>query len=527
MGDKRRTKNKVLHILTVFHLLCETIFLICVKILFGGLMVNQKLYAQICQLHKEEIGEILYLFLYENMSPILITPEIIKLKVDTFSLPYLEKNNHNYQMFEHTLQQLLFSDQFELSFVSEFDQEVLSNNEKITELTKASPINNEVNNPPKTQSLEAMLEAIEQPISSSNIIKDPNLESATQLFQTNLANNLTFNNFFYSYENKQIVDAAKLLIDTIDNPHFNPLFIYGSSGIGKTHILNAIGNQLHDQYPNKKILYLHSQTFIDEFQSLFNGATSNTNRKNEFKNKYNSIDILLMDDIQHLEGKELTIQEFFGIFEKMRNNNKIVVLASDKHPEKINFEERLITRFISGLTCEMKIPDSNTKKVIFQHHAQKRNFTITDTAINIFIKNSTNVRALIGYLNAITLYLISNDVEELEITEEIAQIILNKNKGHNQKFTDEDILKIIADYFNIKISDIRSRKRNHNIVNARHFSAYFLRQHLNLKHSKIAYSLGFKDHSAALNAIKAAEEKFEKDEFKKDYRKLNQIINKY
>lgn len=533
-------------------------------------MINTQLIENILEVHRNKIGNPLFLFLFEDILPLQVDNENFILAVDSMSLPFLANGEYNYNQFKTSISQVLFTDNFNLAFT-----EHKSNNIKLPNLNQNNSINQEINinqnimsNKQKNEDINKEVESsfnsntnndkqnndflnnniqVEENKSPANLNNFTKLNSesstnlnnidettdiqnskseniSTELYVNNLSNNLTFNNFFYSYENKQIIDAAKLLIETIDNPQFNPFFIYGASGIGKTHILNAIGNQIVLKYPKKHIFYLHSQLFIEEYTSLFTGGINNTNKIEEFKTKYNNIDVLLIDDIQHLESKEGTISEFFGIFEKMRNNNKIVVIASDKHPEKINFEERLITRFVSGITCEMKIPDSNTKKEIFYYHAKERDFRITDSAVDVFIQNSKNVRALIGYLNAITLYSISNDLNNSQIDENIANMILNKNNGIKQELTDDDIIKIIADYFQIKISDIRSKKRKHNIVNARHFSAYFLRNHLNLKHSKIAYCLGFRDHSAALNAIKSADEKIKKDEYKETFEKLNRII---
>lgn len=488
--------------------------------------MDNTLYLQILESHKSKIGEELYQFLFDEAQPVIISDSKIVISIDDFSLNYLSKESEHFDSFYQTAGQVLFSNNFELTFLTR-QEEIHYNvyeNPTIPLVKQRDPLTSELTSLDIDLFDEINTEvAVETPLNVE--VELPRSDSAYSYTSTNLSNNLTFENFFYSYENKQVVDAAKLIIETANTPEFNPFFLYGASGIGKTHILNAIGNELFKQYPEKNVLYLHSQIFMEEYTSLFTGGINNTNKIEEFKDKYNQIDVLLIDDIQHLESKEETIKEFFGIFEKMRNNNKIIIIASDKEPQKINFEERLITRFVSGLTCQMKIPDTNTKKEILQYHALKRDFIITDDATKLFIENSPNVRTLLGYLNAITLYSISNDIKEMKITREIALSILNNNTNTSQELTDQDIIKIIADYYKIKSSEIRGRKRHKKIVNARHFAAYFLRVNLRQKHSKIAYTLGFKDHTAAINAIKTAEDKSKKDEYIDDFENISKLLN--
>lgn len=484
-------------------------------------MVDKSLFDKLINTHKNNINnDELFDFIFKNVKPLIVTKEQIILEIDEFSSKFLLPNSLNYNLFLQTCKEVIQIDNINLEFIT---SNAINNNESIS-LTEhleyiESDIDNEINN-------DNINSNNYDYTSNTSLYLDDNKENNKFNYNdTNLSNNLNFKNFFYSYENKKIIDAAKLVIDNLENPTFNPFFIYGISGIGKTHILHAIGNEIYNTYNNKKILYLHAQIFIEEYSSLFTGGINNTNKIEEFKEKYNSIDVLLIDDIQHLEAKEASLNEFFGIFEKMRNNNKMVIIASDKHPQKIHFEERLITRFLSGLNCQMQIPDSNTKKEIFYYHAQNRDFIIDDDAVLIFINNSKNVRELIGYLNTITLYLISDDIPDMQITSKIANTIINRTSMNPKELTEDDIIKIIADYFNVKISDIRSNKRNKNIVTARHFCAYFLRKKCNQKYTQIAYNLGFTDHTAAINAKKAADKKINSQEYERDYNKLNKIIN--
>lgn len=471
-------------------------------------MIDKKLFKNIMQTHKPKIGNYLYYFLFSDCIPIIVNNNEIILSLDDFTLDFIKPGSKNFNLFLETIQEVLFSDDIKLSFVlfEEKLQSELSNDS----LFDTTPLNEDTN----LSKINTYIEPSNEPIELvSNYTYD----------FTNLSPNLTFKNFFYSYENKQIIDGSKLIIDSLENPTINPLFIYGKSGIGKTHILNAIGNEMFAKLPNTKILYLHSQTFIEEYTSLFKGGLDNTNKIDEFKKKYDEIDVLLLDDIQHLESKTGSINEFFGIFEKMRNNQKIVIIASDKEPKKINFDNRLISRFLSGLTLEMKIPDQDTKKEIFYYHARNRKIKIEDAAVDIFIKYASNVRALIGYLNSITLYLISNDYENQKIDTNDANVIL-KISNNEKKLTEEDITKIVASHYKIRISDIRGKKRQKEIVSARHFLAYFLRIKLNKGYEQIAYSLGFSDHTAAMNAYKSAQKKILDPKHQEDFKKLENLL---
>ncbi len=501
-------------------------------------MDDKNLLTTIINEHKNTIGENLFNFLYLDAKFDFKYQNNFIVYVDKFSLKFLNSNSKNYNLLKKTISKITYSNDFNLDII---DKNEMHKNVKESYIN--SYLNSNKNKENKTSDITGFfdtfaLDNLNNEINDLDINiseeqnkyyinehekKDTTKESKYK--ETKLKSNLTFKNFFYSYENKQVINGAKLIISEIDDPQMNPFFIYGASGIGKTHLLNAIGNEIFNIDENRNILYLHSTDFIEEYTSLFKGGLNNTNRIEEFKNKYMSIDVLLMDDIQLLESKEGSLNEFFDIFEKMRNNNKLVVIASDKHPNYINFEQRLITRFLSGLNCEVKTPDTDTKKQIFSHYASLRDITIDEEAITVFIEHSNNVRTLLGYLNAITLSFISNDNYTNKVTKDDAIKILNTTSGKETNLTEKDIISIISDYYKVSEKDIKSKKRDKNIVTSRHFIAYFLRKKLRQKHVKIAYVLGFKDHTAAMNAIKQAEKKSKSKEYIKDFEKLSQIIN--
>ncbi len=478
-------------------------------------MVDLELWDNICLKYKEEIGEQLYEFLLSGSKPFIVSNSEAIIVVDDFTKRFFEKDSDNYKIFSNAFSSVTYTDSFSLDFIT--DKEILNYANKSNDKKHNFYIDKNV--------LKDVNDRVEDNIEETNLYVQPNQQTTNSYNKTRLQSNQKFKNFFYSYENTMVINAAKLVIDTIDNLEVNPLFLYGQSGLGKTHILNAIGNEIYEQNPNKNILYIKSTDFLEEYTDLFKGSLDNTKKIDDFKNKYASIDVLLIDDIQQLETKEASLNEFFNIFEKMRNNNKLIVIASDKHPKKIHFEERLITRFLSGVNVEIRLPDTDTKKQIFSYYAMQRDINIQEDAISIFIDNSSTIRELLGYINAITVAFISNETDSLNINKDDAKKIVTKANGKPFSITEEDIIKIITDYFKVSKKDILSDKRTKDIVNARHFIAYFLRNKLNYKHVKIAYTLGFKDHTAALNSIKTAEKKSKDEKYKDDFQKISQLIN--
>ncbi|MFV0287935.1 MAG: DnaA ATPase domain-containing protein [Mycoplasmatales bacterium] len=491
-------------------------------------MIDNNLWNTICNEHKKVIGDSLFDFLFNKASPYKINNTELIIIVDSFSLKFLDHDSQNYLLLAKTCANILYSDTFKLEILDTIPNNQFFNNTSTNDATNID-LQKQLESIQSMQNIPEELPKLiaEEPSPTTNIFKKVTTEDSynNNYKLTKLKSNLTFKNFFYSYENKQVINGAKLIINEIENPSMNPLFIYGESGIGKTHLLNAIGNEVLNLHPEKNILYLHSTDFIEEYTSLFKGALDNTHKIDDFKEKYSNIDVLLVDDIQALESKEGSLNEFFDIFEKMRNKNKMVIIASDKHPNLINFEKRLITRFLSGLNCEVKIPDTDTKKQIFSYYALDRDIIIDEEAISVFINHSNNVRELLGYLNAITLSFISNDNFTNSINKEEAIKILNTTNGNINKFDEEDIINIICDHFKVTKKDLTSKKRAKNIVTCRHFTAYFLRKNLKQKHNKIAHTLGFKDHTAAINAIKQAQKKSKTDKYLKDFNKISQIIN--
>lgn len=344
--------------------------------------------------------------------------------------------------------------------------------------------------------------------------------------ETRLNRTFGFKNYFYSHENQKIIRACKEIIGSVSKPNFNPVFIYGESGIGKTHLINALGNEIFDLDNNYNIRYTTGPNFLSEFTGLFQGGINDVDAIDNFKKKYYNLDVLIIDDIQLLEGKESSLNEFFSIFENLLQAGKQIIITADKKPEDIQFEQRLITRFLSGLTLEIRTPDSDTKKQIFNYYAAEKELTVDEDAIQIFIDNSNSVRALLGYINAIHMHFLNDDLESSSFTKMDALEFVNSTTGNMHNYTPKEIIAIVADHFDIDEEQLKKRSRKANIVTARAFAAYFLQLKLKLNYKTIADYVGVKEHTTAMRAIKKIEEEHSSPKYKDDFIKLSNKMNR-
>ncbi len=344
--------------------------------------------------------------------------------------------------------------------------------------------------------------------------------------ETRLNRTFSFKNYFYSHENQKIIRACKEVVSSLDKPNFNPVFIYGESGIGKTHLITALGNEIFDLGKDYNILYTTGPNFMAEYTGLFTGGINDVDLIDSFKKKYYNLDVLIIDDIQLLEGKETTLKEFFSIFENLLQAGKQIIITSDKRPEQIGFEDRLITRFLSGLTLEIRTPDSDTKKQIFNYYASEKELNVDEDAIQIFIDNSNSVRALLGYINAIHMYFLNDDLESSSFTKMDALEVVNSNTGNMRNYTPKEIIAIVAAHFEIDEEELKKKTRKAPIVKARSFAAYFLHLKLKLNYKTIADYVGVKEHTTAMRAIKRIEDDHAKPKYKEDYEMLSKKLNK-
>lgn len=319
--------------------------------------------------------------------------------------------------------------------------------------------------------------------------------------------------------NNNFAHAASLAVAESPGEVYNPLFIYGGVGLGKTHLMHSIAHFILDKNAKKKVLYVTSETFTNELiEALKNGRTAgNESAMSKFRDKYRNNDVLLIDDIQFIIGKESTQEEFFHTFNHLHTSGKQIIISSDKPPKDIEtLEARLRTRFEWGLIADISAPDYETRMAILQKkieldHLEKYN--IPRDVLQYIAENiKTNIRELEGSLNKlIALYkLNNNDVIDISLASEALKDIVSSQ--NNRKVTPELILDIVSDHFGISIADLKSNKRSAEIANPRQISMYLIRTMTEVPLKGIGIILGGKDHSTVKYGVEKITNEMKRNE---------------
>ena len=322
-----------------------------------------------------------------------------------------------------------------------------------------------------------------------------------------LKSKYTFDNFVVGNSNR-FAHAACLAVAQSPAKSYNPLFVYGGVGLGKTHLMRAIGNYI-TQYNNQSevnILYISSEKFTNE---LINSIRDD--RTVAFRDRYRNVDLLLIDDIQFLAGKERTQEEFFHTFNTLYDSNKQIVITSDRPPQEIpTLEDRLISRFECGLITDIQPPDLETRIAILRKKAQTEKLNIPDEVINFIAeKIPSNIRQLEGALNKLIAY---STLTKNNLSTSLAQDILKDIIPlENKVISINQIQKAISDYFNIKLSALLSKKRTKDIVTARQIAIYISRELTELSLPVIGAAFGGKDHTTILHSYNKIKNKIGKD----------------
>ncbi len=337
------------------------------------------------------------------------------------------------------------------------------------------------------------------------VVANKNIVNKANSADLNLNRKYTFEEFVAGSSN-QFAYAAAMAVANNPATTYNPLFIYGGVGLGKTHLVNAIGNAILKKSPHMRICYYTSEKFMNE---LINSLRYN--RMDEFRNKFRSMDVLLIDDIQFIAGKERTQEEFFHTFNALYDSHKQIIVTSDKFPKDIpGLEERLRSRFEWGLIADIQAPDVETKMAILKMKAEQNSINLPED-VSQFLANSicNNVRELEGYLIRIGAYASLTSVPiSLEMTRDVLKDILIER---NRELTVEEIVKKVSLHFNIKISDIKSAKRLKAVVLPRQIAMYISRQLTSSSYPEIGDRFGGKDHSTIIHAIRKIEKLMEED----------------
>lgn len=345
----------------------------------------------------------------------------------------------------------------------------------------------------------------DQDIINRPAVKKENSVTSGPSVDINLNRKYTFEEFVSGSSN-QFAYAAAMAVANNPATTYNPLFIYGGVGLGKTHLVNAIGNAILKKSPQMRICYYTSEKFMNE---LINSLRYN--RMDEFRNKFRSMDVLLIDDIQFIAGKERTQEEFFHTFNALYESHKQIIVTSDKFPKDIpGLEERLRSRFEWGLIADIQPPDVETKLAILKMKAEQNSIKLPED-VALFLANSVcnNVRELEGYLIRIGAYASLTAIPvSLEMTRDVLKDILIER---NRELSVEEIVKKVSSHFNIKISDIKSAKRLKAVVLPRQIAMYISRQLTSSSYPEIGDRFGGKDHSTIIHAIRKIEKLMEED----------------
>ena len=277
---------------------------------------------------------------------------------------------------------------------------------------------------------------------------------------------------------------------------YNPLFLYGGVGLGKTHLMHAIGNRIKQNNPSMKVLYTSSEKFTNEIINSIQNKTTEA-----FRQKYRNIDCLIIDDIQFLKGKEQTQVEFFHTFNALKDADKQIIISSDRPPREIEtLEDRLRSRFDQGLTADIQTPDLETRMAILRTKAASDNIVLPTEVITLLATNiATNIREIEGAYNKIVAY---TSLMHMPITVETAQKVLSDmgNDIKTRTITYEGIIKVVADHYNVKQDELFNKKRTQNIAFPRQVAMYLCRELADLSYPRIGELFGGRDHTTVIHA---------------------------
>lgn len=355
-----------------------------------------------------------------------------------------------------------------------------------------------------------------QPVHNANKAPNPLQAAAPQDLDPHLNPNYNFENFIKGTSN----EFSRTVAETVaQNPArtFNPLFLYGPSGVGKTHLINAIGTRIKELYPEKRVLYVSAHLFQVQYTD-----SVRTNHFNDFISFYQTIDVLIIDDIQEFAGVTKTQNTFFHIFNHLHQNGKQLILTSDRAPVMLQgMEDRLLTRFKWGLVAELEKPDIELRKNILRNKIRRDGLTIPESVICYIAENvNESVRELEGIVNSL---LAQSILLKREINLDLAQRIVRKavRCAEVKAVTIDDIIEKVCAHYKIDTSAIHTKTRKREVVQVRQVAMYLAKKHTETSSSKIGQLIGNKDHATVLHACKTVKDQLEVDkEFKAEIEEI-------
>lgn len=457
---------------------------------------------------KDNVQPISFRTWFEPIKPLKLENEILTIQVPSpFFYEYLEEQYID--ILRKTLRKVIGN-----NAKLEYNVVMSDHNQKANTTTVNYPTtnNSKLNNRPVSVPLSTDTNAIKNPFVIPGIQK---LHIDPQLKKDN-----TFENFVEGDCNRLARSAGYAVAQNPGGTAFNPLMIYGDSGLGKTHLAHAIGIEVKERYPEKVVLYVNASKFITQYSE----ATRN-NTRNDFLHFYQMIDVLMIDDVQEFAGKEKTQETLFHIFNHLHQLGRQIILTSDKSPIEIKgIEQRLLSRFKWGLTTDLQSPDFETRLAILRKKTYKDGLTMSDDVLEYIAENITsNVRELEGALISL---LAQSTLNKKAITKELAVSMINKIvKQNKHELTVDYIQKIVCDYFNMPTDSLQSKTRRREVVQARQIAMFFSKNLTKSSLAAIGSQIGHKDHATVLHACKTVNNLMDTDkQFKEDVEEIEKRL---
>lgn len=370
-------------------------------------------------------------------------------------------------------------------------------------VTSISYIIQEVKTATQQDTSTLTLEATITPTSTVPVFQ---LNSKEAPVQSNLNPRYTFSTFIVGNRNRLAYAAAKAVSER-PGIAYNPLYLYGGVGLGKTHLMQAVGNEIISHEPQKRVLYVSCENFTNEFvYHLQKGKID------DFKKKYRTIDVFLIDDIQFIAGKAGSQEEFFHTFNALYQTNRQIILTSDKVPSEIpNLEERLSSRFAQGMIADMQLPDLETRQAILLAKCQEKGIGLPDeTLLFIAERVETNIRELEGALTTVLMHLEANQLPATLDSVQQALRSFHTSQKPLKKTSIEQICSIVCEYYNVELKDIQGPHRQKELVKPRQIIMYLLKNELGLTFPAIGRQIGGRDHTTAMHSVEKIEKEMKK-----------------
>ena len=363
---------------------------------------------------------------------------------------------------------------------------------------------------------------IKQPKRRADLLTDNGFEEFKIDPESNLHPRYTFNSFVVGSSNELAYAASQAVIKVIGRK-YNPLFVYGGTGLGKTHLIQAIGNEIKNVYKNKyKTKYVSSEKFVNDVVFFIRNK-----RMEDMKIKYRNIDVLIIDDIQFIGGKERSEEELFHTFNALYENNKQIIISSDRAPSALPvLEERLRSRFQGGMIADITYPDYEMRLAIIKNKLQERRSYLSDEVCSLVAtKVQRNIRELEGILNKVVFY---QDVKGVDLTTKIVEeIIDNTIQEKNTNVSSGKIIKVVADFYEMSPKELTDRSRKKNIVEPRQIAMFLMRDILDMSFPNIGEKLGKRDHTTAIYAYgKISQKIIKKQSFNQKITNIKDLIYK-